>query len=82
MRQIHEGLWNDCNPSGGSDVASEDEYDSYIGGVYRLHASRCTRESLVTHLLRIEIETMGLWGQCRLTPSHNTKADHELWLQR
>jgi len=60
MKQIHDVLWNDWDPIGVNDVAPDDEYDSYIGGVYRLLASRCTREAIVMHLIRIEIETMGL----------------------
>ena len=60
MKQIHEVLWNDWDPIGINNVAPEDEYDSYIGGVYRLLASGCTREALVTYLIRLEIETIGL----------------------
>ena len=60
IKQIHEVLWHDWDPICVNDVAPEDEYDSYIGGVYRLLASGCTREALVTHLIRVEIETMGL----------------------
>ncbi len=60
MKQIHAILWKDWDPIGVNSIAPENEYDSYIGEVYRLLASRCTREALVTHLIRMEIETMGL----------------------
>ena len=60
MKQIHEVLWNDWDPIGINEVAPEDEYDSYIGAVYHLLASGCTREVLVTHLIKLETEAIGL----------------------
>ena len=60
MKQIHDVLWNDWDPIGVNDAAPEDEYDSYIGGVYRLLASGCGRDELVNHLLKLELDTMGL----------------------
>ena len=60
MKQIHDVLWNDWDPIGVNDAAPEDEYDSYIGGVYRLLVSGCCRDSIVKHLAGIEIDKMGL----------------------
>lgn len=60
MAQIHDILWRDWDPIGVNDAAPEDEYDSYIGGVYRLLASTCGREAMVNHLSEIETDTMGL----------------------
>ena len=59
MKLIHDVLWNDWDPIGVNDAAPEDEYDSYICGVYRLLASGC-RDELVNHLLKLELDTMGL----------------------
>lgn len=35
------------------------EYDSYIGGVYRLLANRASAEELAEHLRKLEAEEMG-----------------------
>jgi hypothetical protein len=36
-----------------------DEYDSYVGGVYRLLASHASAEVLAEHLAHIERDSMG-----------------------
>ncbi len=38
---------------------AQDEYDGYVGGVYRLLASGATAEQVADHLARIEREQMG-----------------------
>jgi hypothetical protein len=38
----------------------DDEYDSYIGGIYGLMQNGATAESLARHLNSIESESMGL----------------------
>lgn len=60
MRQIHDVLWRDWDPLGVNDYAPDDEYDSYIGGVYRLLASGAGREALVQHLAAIEGDAMAI----------------------
>ena len=38
---------------------AQDEYDSYVGGVYRLIASGAGPQALAEHLARIERDAMG-----------------------
>ena len=38
---------------------AEDEYDAYVGGVYRLIASGATARQLAEHLARLEAEQLG-----------------------
>ncbi|MFH1022922.1 MAG: hypothetical protein V1809_05995 [Planctomycetota bacterium] len=60
MQEIHDILWNDWDPIGVKGLGPEDEYDSYIGGVYRLLASKAPKETLSAHLQKIETDSMGL----------------------
>jgi hypothetical protein len=54
-------LLEDWDPIGVHDVPeAQDEYDSYVGGVYRLLATGATPEELAAHLLSIENDSMGL----------------------
>ena len=39
---------------------AQDEYDSYVGGVYRLLASGASQDQVVEHLRQIETTRMGL----------------------
>ena len=49
------------DPIGINDVPeAQDEYDSYVGGVYRLLASGASEDQLIEHLRRIETTSMGL----------------------
>jgi hypothetical protein len=64
-RQIQESiravLLHDWDPIGIQDEpGAQDEYDSYVGGVYRLLASGASEEEIVEHLWQIETVTMGL----------------------
>ncbi|MCH8252377.1 MAG: hypothetical protein IID36_08005 [Planctomycetes bacterium] len=60
-REISIVLFRDWDPIGVSDMgAPSDEYDSYIGGVYRLVTGGAEPIELARHLLRIETETLGL----------------------
>ena len=64
-RSIQESIRNillrDWDPIGINDVPeAEDEYDSYVGGIYRLLASHCSTDQIVDHLATIESQTMGL----------------------
>ena len=58
---IRQVLLNDWDPLGssGCDLCA-DEYDAYIGGVYRLLANRASALEIATHLTRIEVDAMGL----------------------
>ena len=63
-RAIHEAIgkilledWNPICVSGG---VPGDEYDAYIGGVYRLLSSGAAPEEIAAHLAQIERERMGL----------------------
>ena len=61
QEQIRQVLFYDWDPIGVQETTeAQDEYDSYIGGVYRLLVSSAQDEELVEHLYRIERETMGL----------------------
>jgi hypothetical protein len=54
-------LLRDWDPIGIADVPqAQDEYDGYVGQVYRLLSSRASDEDLVSHLATIELQTMGL----------------------
>jgi len=64
-RKIQESirlvLLRDWDPIGIQDVPeAQDEYDSYVGGVYRLLASGATAQEIAEHLFRIEMFQMGL----------------------
>src|SRR5258705_12292668 len=59
--QIREILLRDWDPIGVRDEArAQDEYDSYIGGVYRLLASGASPQSVAEHLVHVDAEQMGL----------------------
>lgn len=62
---IRTTLMSDWDPIGIKDEpACADEYDRYVGGVYRLLASGATPEQIAHHLVQIENDMMGL----RATP--------------
>ena len=61
QESIREILLRDWDPIGVNDVPeAQDEYDSYVGGVYRLLASHCSTKQMVDHLAKIESQTMEL----------------------
>lgn len=58
---IRDVLLREWDPIGVRDVPeAQDEYDSYVGGVYRLLASNASADELVEHLDEIETAGMGL----------------------
>lgn len=58
---IREVLLHEWDPIGIQDVPeAQDEYDSYVGGLYRLLASGSSEDELVEHLRLIETSNMGL----------------------
>ena len=60
MRQIHDVLWNDWDPIGTHDYGPDDEYDSYIGGIYRILSKGPDEHKLLNHLHKLETGSMGL----------------------
>jgi hypothetical protein len=58
---IRQVLLHDWDPIGIADEpGAQDEYDSYVGGVYRLLASGASEAEIDRHLQRIVVETTGL----------------------
>lgn len=54
-------LLHDWDPIGVQEISeAQDEFDSYVGGVYRLLSRGATEEEIVDHLQHIERVTMGL----------------------
>ena len=60
MAEIHAVLLHDWDPLGLQGVAPDDEYDAYIGGVYRLLTGRPSVEDVVRHLMELEFHDMGI----------------------
>ncbi len=61
QESIGQILLHDWDPIGISDVPeAQDEYDSYVGGVYRLLSSHCSADEMIDYLFTIESQTMGL----------------------
>ena len=58
--QIREILLRDWDPIGArNEPRAQDEYDSYVGGVYRLLASGASPRSVAEHLAHVEAGQMG-----------------------
>ena len=58
---IRDVLVHDWDPVGvGGVPKAQDEYDSYVGGVYRLLESGAGPSQVAEHLARIEQEWLGL----------------------
>src|SRR5437868_11934527 len=58
---IADVLLHDWDPIGIQDEAgAQDEYDDYVGGVYRLLVDGATETQLADHLFRIEADAMGI----------------------
>ncbi len=61
QQMIRDVLMRHWDPIGVADVPdAQDEYDSYVGPVYRLLASGGSDKELVDFLYKTETETMGL----------------------
>lgn len=61
MANIRQILLMEWDPIGIKDVPeTQDEYDFYIGGVYRLLVSNSAADQIARHLAQIEKEQMGL----------------------
>ena len=60
QRRIGEVLLRNWDPIGIKDVPqAQDEYDAYIGGVYRLLVSDATAKEIAQHLVDIETKQLG-----------------------
>ncbi len=58
---IRDVLMNNWDPIGiKNEPACRDEYDSYIGTVYRLLTSRASTEQIAAHLANVQTTMMGL----------------------
>ena len=58
---IRQVLLRDWDPIGVRDAPeAQDEYDGYVGGVYRLLVSGATSSEIAEHLLQIERDSMRL----------------------
>ena len=57
IRQI---LYREWDPIGVSGSAPEDEYDSYIGPVYRILSGSRSEQELIDFLFRTERDTIGV----------------------
>ena len=58
---IRDVLLRDWDPIGVRDVPeAQDEYDGYVGGVYRLLTAGATVPELAEHLAGIQHDSMGL----------------------
>ena len=68
-------LYEDWNPLGFLGVVPSDEYDSYVGGVYRLLASGASCEQIAEHLAELE---RGHFGYAEVTAARNMAAAMKL----
>ena len=60
---IKKVLLHEWDPIGVSDIPeAQDEYDSYVGGVYKRLISRTKENDLFEYLWNIETDHMGLTG--------------------
>jgi len=62
QESIRHILFYDWGPIGINDFGLDDEYDAYIGGIYRLLASGASEYQIIERLYQIEIVNMGLNG--------------------
>src|SRR5258706_9774686 len=57
IRQVLLRNWDPVSVRG--ELQARDEYDAYVGGVYKLIASGATVHELADHLARVEAEYFG-----------------------
>ena len=63
QENIRQVLLHDWDPIGVQDAPeAQDEYDGYVGGVYRLLTSGASEKQVIDHLWHIETDAMGLSG--------------------
>ena len=59
LSAIRRILYRDWDPLDICDVESEAVYDPYVASVYRLLASKASREKLTQELKRMQVELIG-----------------------
>ena len=62
QESIRQILWNDWDPIGINDSGPDDEYDSYVGGIYRLLACGTSEYQVIERLYQLETVSMRLNG--------------------
>ncbi len=62
QESIRHILFYDWDPIGINDSFPDDEYDSYVGGIYRLLASGASEFQIIERLYQLETISMGLNG--------------------
>jgi hypothetical protein len=62
QESIRKILFYDWDPIGINDFGPDDEYDSYVGGIYRLLASGADEYKIIERLYQLETIGMGLNG--------------------
>lgn len=67
-KAIREALLHEWDPIGVGDIPdAQDEYDSYVGAVYKLLISNRSRSEIFDYLWWLETEHMGLSGDRQAT---------------
>jgi hypothetical protein len=62
QESIRHILFYDWDPIGINDSFPDDEYNSYVGGIYRLLASGASEFQIIERLYQLETISMGLDG--------------------
>ena len=62
QESIRHILFYEWDPIGINDLGPADEYDSYVGGIYRLLASGASEYQIIERLYQLETGSMGLNG--------------------
>ena len=63
QEKIRQVLLHEWDPIGVRDIPeAQDEYDSYVGGIYRLLASGASEYQIIERLYNLETVSMGLTG--------------------
>jgi len=75
QNRIGSILYEDWDPLALRGVAPSEEYESYIGGVYRLLASGASCEQVAEHLAELE---RGSFGHSGATPGRNMTVARKL----
>jgi hypothetical protein len=60
MNDIRRILIDDWDPIGIKGFGPDDEYDSYIGTLYRLLSQKPSEDEIMDHLYSLETDQMGL----------------------
>lgn len=74
MDSIRKILFNDWDPIGINDSAPEDEYDAYIGVIYRSLSSGATEADIAEDLRKLELEQIG----SATSPAHRYSVANKL----